>query len=1036
MKPEQKSRKLLGVTRSKAKMYEYDIPLEDHIRIYDDPAKLFILTVGMLGDVAAGMNRGLLSDEDYQAFQNGMIFAAEFFDAYEGTELNESLDPYTQLLGATSFYLANLPGSASVLAKRFSSEELFGEGLENLLIWILRGKYQFYFGGAEGQIGPFVDSCFEAFQTFFLTGQGDDDLFKKSAELRKFAYEFGSPRQLLLADALSAVIRLKYTNSSWYALPLYSDQDRSKWMEMLAKPGAMKELWPAQHLLGEANVLRGASAVVQMPTSSGKTKAVELLLRSTFFERGSLAIIVAPFRALCHEIRDDLSFAFNGEAVDIEELTDAMIADFEILKFLGGKKVVVVTPEKLLYILRLMPEIAPSIDLAIFDEGHQFDSGKRGITYELLLTSLRAILPENCQKVLISAVINNATAVAEWLNGDTNIVSSDKLLPSTKSFGFVSWPDTLGQIKFVSSEDPEIDDFFVPRVIERTELPAKPRERKTRYFPEKNDPQSVSAYLGLKLAINGGVAIFCGRKDSVISVCELLNDLHARGAIATPPISYSDFSETQKLAFLSSVNLGATAPVSLAAQYGVFSHQGDTPQGVRLAVEHAMRTEKIRFVVCTSTLAQGVNLPIKYLIVSGVRQGEDRIKVRDFQNLVGRAGRSGMHTEGSVLFSDQRIFDKKDVFSERWRWAEAKELLDSTNSEPCVSNLTTLFDPLVSHDGKTYIKMEALDFAKAYIEDRDAVISWSDEIVELYGDRGFTKNSISRQISWKADIIAAIESFLLSNAKPDETELSLENITALAEGTLAFYLADPEAKADIQALFVLLAENIGMSIKYSEKVRFFKRTLYGLQDAKYIGEWIEKNLGHISVDQSSDELLRVFWPLIIKISKNSTAAKLNFPDSLLDLAALWMQGLPYHELLTFLIERDVKLIWGTQFRNLKIEHIVNICDGGFAYDGALLLGAIAEYIEQLDFETKDEVVERLHLLLKMFKYGLSNQGSISLYELGLPDRVIVQDLAEALNLTIEQKPEVKLALTQRLDLVQELISKYPSYFEGKLNDLL
>ncbi len=115
---------------------------------------------------------------------------------------------------------------------------------------------------------------------------------------------------------------------------------------------------------------------------------------------------------------------------------------------------------------------------------------------------------------------------------------------------------------------------------------------------------------------------------------------------------------------------------------------------------------------------------------------------------------------------------------------------------------------------------------------------------------------------------------------------------------------------------------------------------------------------------------------------------------------------------------------------------MNIWDGGFAYDGALLLGAIAEYIEQLDFGTKDEVVERLHLLLKMFKYGLSNQSSISLYELGLPDRVIVQDLVAALNLTIEQKPEVKLALSQRLELVQELISKYPSYFQGKLNELL
>ncbi len=1036
MKPEEKSRKLLGITRSKAKMHEYHIAVEDHIQIYEDPAKLFILTVGMLGDIAASLNRGTLAEEDYQAFQEGAIFTAEFFDAYENSKLNDLFDPYTQLLGATSFYLANLPGSAFVLAKRFTSEELFGEGIENLLVWLLRGDYQSDFGDSEGQIGFSLNDCFVAAQKFFITGESSEDVFRTFNALRNFSYEYGSPRQLLLADAVVAVIRLKYKNSSWYSLPLYSDYEKSHWMDMLGKEGSIKELWPAQHLLGKANVFRGVSAVVQMPTSSGKTKAVELILRSTFFERGSLAVIVAPFRALCHEIRDDLSYTFDNENIDVEELTDAMIGDFEITKFFGGKKIVVATPEKLLYILRLMPEIASSIDLTIFDEGHQFDSGKRGITYELLLTSLREFLPEKCQKVLISAVINNATAVGEWLNGNGNVVTSDKLLPATKSVGFVSWLTALGQIQFVTSKDHETIDFFVPRVIERKVLPAKARERKDRYFPDKKKSQSVAIYLGLKLAVNGGVAIFCGRKDSVITVCETLNDLHQRDAIDFPPVSYTDAAETQRLSHLSSLNLGHNAPVSVAAEYGIFSHQGDTPQGMRLAIEHAMRLGKIRFVVCTSTLAQGVNLPIKYLIISGVRQGEGRIKVRDFQNLVGRAGRAGMHTEGSVLFSDPSVFDKKDDYNEKWRWVEAKELLDPSNSEPCISNITSLFGPLTSENGNFYIEMKALDFTKAYIKDRDVVATWSEKIGNRYADKGFTKGSISRQISWRADIISAIESFLLSHMKSDESEISRESVANLAEGTLAFHIADAETKPNIQQLFVLLADNINVSIQTKDELRFFKRTLYGLHDAKLIEKWIGDNLPLFIAAGDHNEVLRALWPLMTKLSQNTTAAKLSSPDALIELATFWMQGAPYHKLLSMLKALDVKLIWGTKFRELKVEHIVNICEGGFAFDGALLIGAISEYIDQMDFEEKGAVVENLHFLLKIFKYGLPSQAAISIYELGVTDRVIVQELSKALGLSMEQKHEIKDVFRQNSDLVRSVIDSYPSYFQAKLNGLL
>ncbi|WP_419588610.1 DEAD/DEAH box helicase, partial [Thiolapillus sp.] len=421
---------------------------------------------------------------------------------------------------------------------------------------------------------------------------------------------------------IAAVLRKKLENSAWKALPSYSGLPRDKWLHALQKDSFIKELWPAQHLLGKANVLKGESAIVQMPTSAGKTKATELILRSAFLaERVSLAIIIAPFRALCHEIKNSLVEAFHNEPTKVDELSDALQTDFEIAELLGHQQILVVTPEKLLYVLRHAPELAAHVCLLVFDEGHQFDSGTRGITYELLLTSLRSMIPEGTQKVLISAVISNAEAVGEWLNEEPNVVEGTTLIPTFRSVGFASWLDQLGRIEYVDSRDAEQNEFFVPRVIERFNLGRKKRERTDRFFPEKTDGQAIALYLGLKLVPNGSIAVFCGRKSTAASICEKAVDVIERGAPLALPSDFSDAQEIERLTHLHIENLGADAPASQSAAHGIFSHHGNTPHGIRLAVEHAMRDDLVRFVVCTSTLAQGVNLPIRYLIVTSVYQG-------------------------------------------------------------------------------------------------------------------------------------------------------------------------------------------------------------------------------------------------------------------------------------------------------------------------------------------------------------------------------------------------------------------------------
>ena len=79
-------------------------------------------------------------------------------------------------------------------------------------------------------------------------------------------------------------------------------------------------------------------------------------------------------------MRDTLRKAFLGEPISVDELTEVFQDDFAAGTVLQAtdNQVLVVTPEKLVYILRQTPELAQHIGLLIFDEGHQFDSGLRG----------------------------------------------------------------------------------------------------------------------------------------------------------------------------------------------------------------------------------------------------------------------------------------------------------------------------------------------------------------------------------------------------------------------------------------------------------------------------------------------------------------------------------------------------------------------------------------------------------------------------------------------------------------------------------
>jgi POLQ-like helicase len=1037
MKPSTQSKTLLGITQSKAKMYEYSVPAEDHIQVKQDPAALLRLTIGILGDYAALEAAPDSEVEKRDELRRTLFFSAQFFDSYMHSRLNSDLDAYLLLLGAASYYLCDFPGSSRVLVRNINRDiNLKCEGLDNLLLALLDNRYDQIITLKSSKYAEWIDAIYITLQTFLNSGNDSDEITLNAEQLRRYAYLEGSPRELLIADIICAVIRKRIYQSSWKALPRHTEISLDLWSPVILKQNFIKEFWPAQMLLGEKGVYRGRSAVVQMPTSAGKTKSIEIIIRSAFLsKRANFAVIVAPFKALCTEIKHNLEQAFIGENVDIDSPSDTFQMDFdelEDLDLLERSMVLIATPEKLMYILRHAPELAERIGLLIFDEGHQFDSGLRGVTYELLLSSLKLMIKHELQTVLISAVISNSDVIGEWLNGNEGeLISGINLSPTYRTVAFASWLDLRGRLEFVQPLDIDQTSYYVPRVIESTTLQKKPRERKDQIFPDKTDGKSIALYLGAKLVSNGAVAIFSGSKASVISMCEKIVDVYNRNFAFNAPSSYADPIELERLRLLHELHFGSNSTTTQSAAIGVFAHSANVPQGLRVAIEYAMQQGYIKFVICTSTLAQGVNLPIKYLIVTSVHQAGERIKTRDFHNLIGRAGRSGMHTEGSILFADPEVYDKKST--DRWRWGNVKALIDPSNSEPCKSTLASLFEPLTSDDERYEIKIPALEFVEAYLQNSAEIEKLPEIYAERFVNNNFSKQNLTLQIQTKIKIIGAIESYLMSYW--EGVEIKDEDASGLAVGTLAYHLSTQEEKDELIKIFILLANNVRTSFTDPIKRKSYGKTLFGVKDLLEVESWVRDNVDKIMSSSHTENLLEILWPLLLNKITQGSFRRMLPKTVLMEAARDWINGRSYRAIFDALESSNAVLQANTRTRRIKHDTVVELCENAFGYDATLLIACVLEVLLLQEVNGKEPIVEQINLLQKQLKYGLSSELAIAFYEIGFQDRLIASELARLFSNFGVKRRELLRDIKRSEPELKLLLERYPAFYTYVLMNL-
>ena len=1026
MRPERAAKRLLATTRSKAKMYEYDVPEEHHIELTQSPNKLFSLAVGLLGDAAAAIAATTVVSVREEAQPATLTFAATYFDAYLQSQLDDFALGEFPILASASFYLGGNPGSSKVLVNQATSPEpSIGAGLALLTYRLLRGEFDGLPAGPYQQTGTLVLSNLSA----YLSGEGDvDAVFDPAATIRQDAYESGDGRELLYADLIAAIISKKVDASAVTILPEASGVDIESWRPFLSRDGFPRELWPSQQRICEAGVLSGKSALIQMPTSAGKTRATQLILRSGFLaNRFSLAVMVCPFRSLCHDIRSDMAYAFAGDNVVINEATDSFQEDLSIEEFFDQKTILIVTPEKLLYLLRRTPELAEQIGLVIYDEGHQFDSGARGVTYELLLTSLKLVLAPGTQIVLISAVIANASRIAEWLLGDADlVVDGTGLLPTSRSIAFASWRNPLGRLEYVDPLDPEDVEFFVPRVIEKTAL--EPRPKKPNEFPlEKNGP-SVGLYLGLKLVANGSVAVFCGRKDSAAKICEDAADLFERTEEYEKPIDVSDGPEVERIATLFSRELGEGAPAARATALGIFPHHASVPHGLRLSIEYAMKVSLIRFVVCTSTLAQGVNLPIKYLIVTSVNQGKDRILVRDFHNLIGRAGRAGMYTEGSVIFADNSIFDDKGQRRGRWRWRGAKELLDPRNSEPSASSISAMFEPFYYGQREDQVvRINVGEIHRLLFSDDDAALARLAELARTNNPNVKPRDFI-KFLQERVRIVHGIASFVLAHLDFDGDGLP-ERAVELAKNTLAHFLADEAQRLQIENVFRNIATSLLARATTDEMRQVLRRSPLAPRSVEALQTWLAAQAEPLIIAALAGSFAAAVIPTMLQHNRHSTIVALSNQDIIPSLVQAWLAGETFAEILVRMMEADVRI--GGNRRKPKIEDAVALCEGGFAYEGAMIVATLADLTEGMD----DTIVDAFKFLQRQIKTGLATASSLGMYEVGFSDREIAKDLSATFT-QVTSFANARAWVRANGELTRGLIAPYPAYFGTVLDELL
>ena len=405
-------------------------------------------------------------------------------------------------------------------------------------------------------------------------------------------------------------------------------------IEILQKAG-IRNLYPPQIQAVERGLFSSKNMVIAIPTASGKTLIAELAMVHEII-RGGKCLYAVPLKALASEkYRDFMKWRDIGIEVAIST------GDYESRdEWLGNADIIITTSEKADSLVRNQAGWIRKISLLVIDEAHLLDSARRGAVIEVLVAKLRRLNP-SLRIIALSATIPNADEIAEWL--DAELVSSDwRPVPLYESAFY------LGKILRLNGSTIE----------------------------EINCGRGIEDVVEDTLKDGGQVLIFESTRRYAESMAEKLAPV-ARDycddnrEIAEEIILENDGEMSQKLA-------------RCAANGTAFHHAGLLSYQ-REIVENEFKKRRIKVICATPTLAAGVNLPARRVIIRGMRRyesgmGNVLIGVGEYKQMAGRAGRPGLDSYGESL-----IFCKSKTealnFIERYILGDPEKITSKLGAE-------------------------------------------------------------------------------------------------------------------------------------------------------------------------------------------------------------------------------------------------------------------------------------------------------------------------------------------------------------------
>lgn len=525
---------------------------------------------------------------------------------------------------------------------------------------------------------------------YMLSGQENEE--QAAAELAKSALSLA----LESKDADTYWISSLFTrardnmarNSIWRLL---RDLVPESYIQILARaPQPVVELWPSQVC---ALTVRDESRTqieggflndnfkrvfISMPTNSGKSLLAELAIVKELFREGRngcSCIYVVPSRSLVSEVLERLSDRLFDLGVAVKQVASGYDADpFGLMVFSGiSRCVFVMTQEKLSLLLHQNSAVVNDCPLFVFDEVHNISEGARGWTLESVLSWLSNLKSETRQSKMLymSAAIEASDEFVDWLTDNRQIehlVVSTGWRPTRQVWSLCHFPrpgpysawhavestsdtrewEAFGKLTYVDASQSETE--FKTRSIERvvhTRQVVRWSSAERKYKLQKQESTNLenhAAQLAAKLSRLGPVLVYFPRVDSLSTFANELSTICETLPNTAIPQEVLDFLKAR---------LHPDYALCKWLGKGIAYHHGRLPLDVRGELERQYREGHIPVLASTTTLAEGVNLPARSLLIAGTSFGvwsEEELSVQKFQNMLGRAGRALRETEGIAVF--------------------------------------------------------------------------------------------------------------------------------------------------------------------------------------------------------------------------------------------------------------------------------------------------------------------------------------------------------------------------------------------------